>query len=259
MTNMIPLAGLGSRFATEGYVTPKPLIQVSGKEMIIQAALCAPKDDDWVFLCRKEHIEDFNIDKILKDAFPMAKIISIDKTTEGQACTCLLGKDVIAMDEPLFIGACDNGMVWDKEEYTRTLDGGADLIVWTFSEKASLKTNPKAWGWVDTDGDQNVKNVSVKVPISDDPYHDQAVIGAFTFRSGNVFVDIVNELIRKNIRVNNEFYLDSCANVALDMGLKVKAFKTRHYIGWGTPNDLKTYEYWESYFDKAPTHPFKRY
>jgi len=39
---LIPLAGRGSRFAKEGYEDPKPLIDVSGKPMIIQAAASLP-------------------------------------------------------------------------------------------------------------------------------------------------------------------------------------------------------------------------
>ena len=29
---------------------------------------------------------------------------------------------------------------------------------------------------------------------------------------------------------------------------KVKVFEIDKYIGWGTPNDLRVYEYWEGYF-----------
>ncbi len=36
-TTLIPLAGAGSRFAKVGYKDPKPLIEVSGKPMILQA------------------------------------------------------------------------------------------------------------------------------------------------------------------------------------------------------------------------------
>ena len=42
-------------------------------------------------------------------------IISLDQVTEGQACTCEIGlKSVNDLDRPLTIGACDNGMLWNK-------------------------------------------------------------------------------------------------------------------------------------------------
>jgi hypothetical protein len=29
------------------------------------------------------------------------------------------------------------------------------------------------------------------------------------------------------------------------------------FISWGTPNDLRTFEYWQSCFSKWPQHPYK--
>jgi CTP:phosphocholine cytidylyltransferase-like protein len=36
---MVPMAGLGSRFADAGYAQPKPLIPVSGAPMVVQARM----------------------------------------------------------------------------------------------------------------------------------------------------------------------------------------------------------------------------
>ena len=77
MVNLIPMAGLGSRFVSQGYKLPKPLIQVSGKPMVIQAAKDLPFSDNWIFVCRLEHIKDYNLDEILKKEFPHAIIIGI--------------------------------------------------------------------------------------------------------------------------------------------------------------------------------------
>jgi hypothetical protein len=56
--------------------------------------------------------------------------------------------------------------------------------------------------------------------------------------------------------VNNEFYVDHAMNFVLDLGLKVHVFEVDHYICWGTPNDLRTFEYWQKFFDQHPTHPY---
>ncbi|MEW9501057.1 hypothetical protein [Jeotgalibacillus marinus] len=36
----------------------------------------------------------------------------------------------------------------------------------------------------------------------------------------------------------------------------MKVFEVDHYICWGTPNDLKTFEYWQSFFHKCNWHPY---
>jgi len=260
MINLVPMAGEGKRFKDAGYTIPKPLVFVSGKPMIIQAINTMPQSDKWIFICRKEHVENYKIDDILKREIPNVNIITVDKTTEGQAVTCLLAKNLIDRKEPLFIGCCDAGMVWNKNKWeTLIVDKSIDAVIWTFTKQFNLIINSKAWGWVDVDGEENVvKRVSVKVPISDVPFNDQAIIGNFWFKTGQLFIDMAEELIRRNIRVNNEFYVDSIPNVMLEHGKKVVTFVVDKYIGWGTPNDLKTYEYWEEYFTKNPEHPYKK-
>ncbi|MBI2172885.1 MAG: glycosyltransferase family 2 protein [Candidatus Aenigmarchaeota archaeon] len=248
MTNLVPMAGLGKRFSDEGYRLPKPLIPVSGRPMIAQAIRSMPYDKDWVFVCRKEHIEKYHVDRILRDEAPSCKIISIDKTTEGQASTCLLAKDAIDMDKPLFIGACDNGMVFDRERWRNlTSDKSIDAIILTFTKQPNLTRNPKAWGWVANDKGV-VQRISVKVPVSDSPFNDHAVVGSFWFRTGRIFVDAAEQMIAANKRTNNEFYVDSVPMEIIANSEKVVIFDLEQYIGWGTPVDLREYEHWENVF-----------
>ena len=58
-------------------------------------------------------------------------------------------------------------------------------------------------------------------------------------------------------KYNNEFYLDSAVNEALQLGLRCKVFNVDHFISFGTPNDLKTFEYWQSCFSKWHAHPYE--
>ena len=248
MTNLIPMAGEGKRFADEGYDVPKLLIPVSGAPMIIQAIRSMPPSDKWVLVCRKEHIDKYHIDEVLKNEVKNCEIIPLDKTTEGQASTCLLAKDYIDMDKPLFIGACDNGMVINQEKWNKlTNDKSVDAIILTFTRQPNLTRNPKAWGWVVHDG-VYVKSISVKVPVSENPFNDHAVVGSFWFRTGRIFVEAAEQMIRKNIRTNNEFYVDSVPMEIIENGGKVVIFDLYQYIGWGTPIDLREYEHWEGVF-----------
>src|SRR3989344_1525968 len=108
MANIIPMAGIGSRFGEAGYLLPKPLIEVSGKPMIISAIRNMPASSKWIFIVRKEHISDWAIDAVIKAEIPAAIIVAVDKTTEGQASTCMLAMPHLDRDEEMFIAACDN-------------------------------------------------------------------------------------------------------------------------------------------------------
>lgn len=251
MTNLIPMAGAGARFSNQGYSTPKPLIEFSGKPMIILASESLPPAQKWIFICRKETVDDHHIDRLLKDAYPNSEIISIDYLTKGQASTCLLGEASIHKEEPLLIGACDNTTLWDKNRYNAlTADNEVDALIWTFRNNAAAKRNPKMYGWVAVDDDSNALRVSCKVPISDNPVKDYAIIGTFYFRKASYFFDAARNMIKKNRRINNEFYVDEAMNEVIEAGLKVKVFEVDKYICWGTPDDLRVYNYWESYFKK---------
>ena len=111
------------------------------------------------------------------------------------------------------------------------------------------------YGWVELAGN-NVTNVSVKTPLKN-PQNDPIVIGTFTFKDPLLFNSVIDRLIAEDRRVNGEFYLDSCINIAVEAGLSCKYFEVEHYLNWGTPNDLKTFQYWQSCFHKWPFHPYR--
>ena len=69
-----------------------------------------------------------------------------------------------------------------------------------------------------------------------------------------LFPHYVNAL--RNGRVNGEFYVDSCINDALLLGYKCHVFDVDHYFSWGTPNELRTFEYWQSCFHKWKSHEY---
>ena len=255
---LMPMAGAGKRFADEGYQEPKPLIPVGGHPMVVQACRYLPQASNQIFVCRAEHLKNYSIEKNILEHYPKAQIISLDQVTQGQACTCEVGLKGVAEDVPLLIGACDNGMLWDERKLEKLIeDRNVDGIIFTFRRYPTSVRNPQMYGWVKVDGEDNVLGLSVKKPISDDPYHDHAVIGSFYFRKTKFFLEGLKSLYKHNRRINNEFYVDSLMGELVSLGYKLKVFEVEHYLCWGTPNDYRTYEYWQSFFHKCDWHPYK--
>ncbi len=255
MNALIPMAGEGSRYKKEGYTTPKPLIPILAKPMVVRAVEALPQSQKQIFICRDFHIKDYHIDKEIKEYYPDSEVITINQLTEGQASTCLLAKDLINNDEELIIGASDNGMIWNQEAFQQAKQD-ADCLVFTFRNNVTVVPKPEQYGWVVANDQGEVSKVSVKVPISDDPINDHAIIGAFWFKKGQYFVEAAERMIRENRRINNEFYVDECINDLVALNYKVKVFEVAHYICWGTPNDFRTFEYWQSFFRKADFHSY---
>lgn len=241
------MAGEGSRYKKEGYTTPKPLIEVMDVPMVVRAAQSLPHADQYIFVCRDFHIKEYQIDVELKKWFKNCIVIAIDYLTEGQASTCLLAKEYINNDQPLVIGASDNGMIWSEEAFAKTFDE-SDAQIWTFRNNVTVVPKPQQYGWVKVDDNLNATGVSVKVPISQTPIRDHAVIGTFSFKRGSDFVAAAESMIAKNRRINNEFYVDELMNELIESGKKVKAFEADKYICWGTPDDYRTFNYWREFF-----------
>ena len=238
--NLIPMAGAGQRFVDGGYDTPKPLIEVDELPMIVQAANSLPVADYWIFICRKGHVLKYEIDKLLKQYFPNSDIISIDYLTEGQASTCLLARDLLFSDDQLTIGACDNAMKYNSEDFEKKINQ-SDALIWTFRNNSAVLQNPKAYGWVEVDETGTALQVSCKEPISDNPLVDHAVIGSFSFQRAETFLQCVDSMIAKNRRINNEFYIDVALDECIGLGYVVLPFEVEKYICWGTPQDLDKY------------------
>ena len=252
---LIPMAGAGSRFVEAGYDDPKPLIEVSGVPMAIAATRDLPEAERRVFVLRRDLPNLERITQRLMDAFPGARLVMLDALTEGQAITCLSGLSETDLDAPLTIGACDNGLLYDPHAFERLMaDPSVDVIVWGYRGHANARRKPQSYGWIAAQ-DGRVTNVSVKKPLQD-PAHDPVVVGAFTFKRARDFKTAAERMIARDGRINGEFYVDTCMNDAIAEGQNVYLLGVDSYLCWGTPDELRAFEYWQCCFHKWHGHPY---
>jgi len=258
MIVLIPMAGTGSRFKNKGYRKHKPVISITDRKtgLKIPMAVAATNDipesnsSQIIYIDRDFHKKN-GVEKKIKKYYKKARFITIDYSTEGQASTCLLAKEYINNCEELLIAACDNGMEFDKKNFEEAKDG-CDALIFTFRNNEAVEENPGSYGWVKVNNKTNVIDMSVKIPISDNPKNDHAVVGTFWFKKGSDFVKASENMIKENDRINNEFYVDQTMRHLLDLDLKVKVFEVEKYICWGTPKDYENYEntmkYWQEFY-----------
>ena len=228
MNVLIPMAGAGSRFSQAGYTFPKPLIEVNGKPMIQVVVENLNIEAHYVFLVQKDHYERYNLKQLLNLIAPGCDIVQVDGLTEGAACTTLLAKDIINTNEPLLIANSDQYVEWNSNEclYGFTADEVDGGIV-TFKA-----THPK-WSFARVGEDGFVAEVAEKNPISED-----ATVGIYYWKQGSDYVKYAEQMIEKNIRTNNEFYVCPVFNQAIEGGKKIKIKPIDRMWGIGTPEDL---------------------
>jgi HAD superfamily hydrolase (TIGR01509 family) len=228
VTIVIPMAGNGSRFTKAGYVDPKPLIPVRGKPMISWVVdNLAVSGARFVFVIRGDYPETCK--DHLRSIAPGCEILVVDKVTEGAACTVLLAKDLINNDTPLLIANSDQFIEFDAQEFVHSfLVSGADGKISTFNGDR----NPK-WSYA------AVKDGFVTEVREKDPFSDHATTGVYMWKRGADFVRFAEQMISKNIRVNNEFYTVPVYNEAIAAGLKITVSDCTRMWGLGIPEDLE--------------------
>jgi NDP-sugar pyrophosphorylase family protein len=251
MQIVVPMAGLGKRFADVGYTVPKPLIPIGGVPMVVRVVQNLPRADRTVFVCHPEHVAQYPVREVLAENVPGSVVVVAPGLTDGQACSVRLASESLDPYEPVLVAACDNTQVYDRARFAAlTADPTVDAAVWVYRGEPRVLVKPVWYGWV-REANGRVVEVSVKKPISADPLRDGVVSGTFWFRTAGLMLAGIDALVAANHRVNNEFYLDSVPNVLIGAGHGVGVFDIDKYIGWGTPDDLEDYLRWERHFSTS--------
>jgi dTDP-glucose pyrophosphorylase len=230
---IVPMAGAGSRFEKAGYTFPKPLIDVQGKPMIQLVVESTNIEATFIYIVQKSHREKYNLDTLLNLITPNCKIVEVDGITEGAACTVLLAKEHIDNGNQLILMNSDQFIEWDSTEFMYQMnEKGFDGAIVCFEA-----THPK-WSFAKENDNGLITEVAEKNPIS-----NQATAGIYYFKHGSDFVKYAEQMIEKDIRTNNEFYVCPVYNEAISDDKKIYNYQipTKNMWGLGTPEDLNYY------------------
>jgi beta-phosphoglucomutase-like phosphatase (HAD superfamily)/dTDP-glucose pyrophosphorylase len=225
---LIPMAGAGSRFSKAGYTFPKPLIEVMGKTMIQTVVDNLSIDANYIFIVQKTHYENYNLKDMLNLIAPNCTIVQVDGVTDGAAATTLLAEKYINNNCPLIIANSDQYIKWDAREFLYdVLIKNVDGAILLFNS-----THPK-WSYVKINNFGFISEVAEKKVIS-----NNATVGIYYWKHGADYIKYTKQMIDKNIRINNEFYVCPVYNEAIDDGKKILPSFVEKMWGLGTPEDL---------------------
>jgi NDP-sugar pyrophosphorylase family protein len=233
---VIPMAGHGSRFSLAGYSAPKPLIDMFGKTMIetVIENLTPLQDARFIFICQRSHFKEYGLEKIFNQSLGNKwECVLLDCVTEGAACTVLEARQFIDDDNDVIIANSDQIVDCSMTEYLEfARESKAHGLVMTFP------ANETKWSYISLNENGEGIEVAEKKVIS-----SHATTGIYYFSSGKIYKEAAHSMIRKNIRVNNEFYVAPVYNEIIGQGQKVLIWeisdKAMH--GIGTPEDLVAY------------------
>ena len=98
---------------------------------------------------------------------------------------------------------------------------------------ATFESSHPKWSYAKLNEDGFVSEVAEKKVIS-----HNATVGIYYYKKGSEFVKYAEQMIQKNIRVNNEFYVCPVFNEFVLDGKKIKIVEVKKMWGIGVPEDL---------------------
>jgi len=232
---VIPMAGYGTRFSERGFKNIKPLIHLNGKTFIewsIDSVDFKNVETQFIFVILESHRTQ--LEPHLRALKPGCIIEAVPTVTRGAVETALAARQHIDNDTPLIITNSDQIIEWDKERYInylRTTNTEADVLV--------VEETTDKFSYIKLDKNMHGVRLAEKEVIS-----TNALVGVHFWREGRDFVYSGNELIRRDIRSRNEFYISISYNILIERGIKVTCYmldKEEKYLSIGTPEQVFDY------------------
>lgn len=197
-------------------------------------------DNSKIFVCfSKSDCDKYHLDNIVKILNSKSEIIKIPVKTQGAACTALLcAGEIDNENELLIINGNElininfNNVLKSLRE--RNLDAG--VVVFN-------SIHPR-YSYVKINDNNLVIEASEKRPIS-----NLATTGFYWFKSGSSFVKGAKDMIRKDARVNDNFFICPVFNELVLENYKIGTYKIdeKNYYPL---KDLKQLQDFENKFEK---------
>lgn len=197
-----------------------------------------------IFCVKQEDIRDFHVDDVVMQIGRESICVKIVGQTGGAICTALLAAEHIDNDEELIVMAVDD-----------FIDGGFPEIVDKFRTQncdagvVSFGSVHPRYSYAKLDPDGFVSEVSEKQPIS-----KHALASVYYFRQGRDFVESAKNVIRKDYRINDSFYISQAINEMILRQGRVGLYK----IDNSRFHSIKTQEQLAQYLYKMNTSSQKR-
>ena len=229
---LVPMAGLGSRFIKEGFKVPKQLINIKDKHLIDISLDCLDYEGcNLIFVVRDETVYNFHMDDLLRKKFgDDIKVVVLDKLTDGSVCSCLYAEEYIDNDAPLIIHTLDIEFrpVFNPH-IMNDLDGDGLLL--------TFKSNSANYSYAKVNENGFVTETAEKKAISND-----ACVGIYGFKKGSDFCKYAREMIERDLRTKNEFYISPLYNLLIEDGKKIRTEPVDKMHVFGTPDEFHFYK-----------------
>jgi len=231
MNIIIPIGGVGQRFRDEGYLYPKPLINVLGKPMIYKVIEnLNTTEEDTIYITYNNQLKDYNFEDLINFWFPdkNIKFVTLDHLTRGASETILNCLNEIPnkeLDKEFLILDCDT---FYEEDIVSTYKNSSNKnLIFYFKDS----TPDPIFSYIKLEG-KKVVSIKEKEKIS-----HNANSGAYGFSSGTLLKKYITQILS----LDEELYISHVYNKMLSDKQSITSYRVTDFHCVGTPLQLQVY------------------
>lgn len=243
---LITMGGQGFRFKEAGYTEPKPFVKVIHKTMIENVLQMFPCEWPVVFVLNSTDYTSKHVEFLKKLRPQSSQLAWVDANTGGPWQTVMNGLELIKDQQPVFVTYCDYSHEWNAKEFLNFVKcNQADAAFVSYKGFHPHYLGPNMYCYTQTDGEK-VLDIKEKESFSTNRESDYASTGGYFFKSKKLLLQALLEQKNQNLSWNGEYFtslaIKALMNVRAD--LKVLNYEIFKFYQWGTPQDLKAFQYW---------------
>ena len=243
------MSGQGTRYQLAGYSEPKPLIPVSGVPMVERLLSCFPSHWPTHFVMAENH-RPTALPEALRRLRPDGEQLFIPPHKLGPSYALLKALTGVPPDAPVLVSYCDYGMLFDAAAFERFVRSSAcDFCLISYRGFHAHYLSPTTYAYSRLHGERVVQ-VREKGSFTADREDEYASTGGYYFRTAELLRQAIEYQIAHDIQLNGEFYTSLTVEALLRMEPTAhgRVFEIPGFFQWGTPDDLRNFEFWERSF-----------